>query len=247
MNIQLFEKYIDHPDQLDSKSLTVLEDLIRDYPYCQTAHLLYTRNLFNEKHIHFSQQLKVAAAYASDRKRLKGLIMSAAGAEEAAGAGAAIEKVAAEEKAAEEKAEKAAALTGMELVDQIRSQIFKQEEEKAYPQAVYDIHQSLEEQEGINDVETIPESDEQIANRQLIDQFISEEPRIPSHKKDFFDPVEIARQSIVDEEEFVSETLAEIYLKQGNIPKAISIYERLSLKFPEKSSYFAALIEKLKK
>ena len=46
--------------------------------------------------------------------------------------------------------------------------------------------------------------------------------------------------------DFCTETLAQIYADQGYPEQAKEIYSRLSLRFPEKSAYFAALIEKLK-
>lgn len=44
----------------------------------------------------------------------------------------------------------------------------------------------------------------------------------------------------------VSESLASILTKQGKLEMAIEIYEKLMLKFPDKSAYFADLIRKLK-
>ena len=55
-----------------------------------------------------------------------------------------------------------------------------------------------------------------------------------------------ALKSIVENKEIASETLAEILVEQGSIQKAINMYERLSLIFPEKNTFFAKRIEKLK-
>jgi pentatricopeptide repeat protein len=50
----------------------------------------------------------------------------------------------------------------------------------------------------------------------------------------------------VDKEDMSTETLAEIYVKQGNYPKAIKIYEQLMLSNPEKKLFFASRIKYIK-
>jgi hypothetical protein len=62
---------------------------------------------------------------------------------------------------------------------------------------------------------------------------------------DFYTAGNVAKLSIADTDEVVSETLASIYSKQGYFNKAIRAYEKLSLKFPEKSAYFASRIKEL--
>jgi len=58
---------------------------------------------------------------------------------------------------------------------------------------------------------------------------------------------ELAKRSLEEKEGLVSETLAELLARQGHIQKAISMYEKLGLIFPEKSHFFAQKIEKLKR
>jgi hypothetical protein len=58
---------------------------------------------------------------------------------------------------------------------------------------------------------------------------------------------ELAERSVAENKDVISETLARLLAKQGYRDKAVDMYERLRLAFPEKSAYFAAEIEKLKK
>lgn len=109
--------------------------------------------------------------------------------------------------------------------------------------------ESIQENDKIDDKKT--ENDKKISffsqNKQIIDKIIESDPgRIKLGTGKFFTPAIDAKQSLLENEHLVTETLAKIYALQGNISKAIRAYEILSLKFPQKSVYFASLIEKLK-
>ena len=89
-------------------------------------------------------------------------------------------------------------------------------------------------------------AEKKLSKAEIIDKFIAENPSISRPKQEFFNPISAAQESVIDQENIVSETLATIYEKQGYFEKAISIYEKLKLKYPEKSIIFAGRINTLK-
>ncbi len=84
-------------------------------------------------------------------------------------------------------------------------------------------------------------------NSGLIERFIAEGHGSIKPDKDTNIKGDISRSSIEENEDFITSTLAKIYIQQGLYSKAIYAYEKLILKYPEKSSYFASQIEEIKK
>lgn len=90
-----------------------------------------------------------------------------------------------------------------------------------------------------------PLPEDPMANSDLIDRFIKQQVPAAQVKTAFFTPQQAAKRSLEDKAGLVTETLARVYAKQGDLPKAIDTYKRLALKYPEKSAYFAALQKEL--
>ena len=89
-------------------------------------------------------------------------------------------------------------------------------------------------------------------SQQIIDNFLQiESPKIaPSFKPEIklTEPKPVSEQhEIEDGDDLMSETLANIYIRQKHYDKAIGIYEKLRLKYPEKNVYFARRISDLEK
>ena len=210
-------KHIQNPQQITSFDIDKLNGLLQEYPYCQTAQLLITKGLLNTDSIRYNRQLKKAAAYASDRKKLFKLIIL----------------------------NKSEQPDVSEISNQIEDTLtigkplsFEKEEEYSFSEWL-----TLSE---VKKIDRIPKPN----TKQLIDNFIVKKIRISKPKKtDFFKPMDIAKESLIENESLVTPTLAKVYLEQGHYDRAISAYSKLSLKYPEKNSLFASkikLINKLK-
>ena len=89
--------------------------------------------------------------------------------------------------------------------------------------------------------ETIPHHKEE---SRLIDKFIANAPKMVVSKSDE-NQEDLTQKQQFDEQTLMTETLAEVYFKQGKLVKAKNAYEILALKYPEKSGFFADQIRKI--
>ena len=261
MNRKQFAELIRNPGLTDKSSIPMLEDLVERYPFCQAAQILYTYNLYRADNSRYSVQLKIAAAYAGDRRVLKTLIQSAQQMVDLQF----VEPVVGPVSENEDQEQKL--VVTWEFPPSVPKTIIPvitvhtgshdrmtQEELLAIvKKRLAEINgtyqpESLSDEEKDQTSLSCPASSSALSassKKALIEKFIRDEPRIPKPQATFFNPSDSAIRSNYDDEGIVSETLAQLYAEQGNIPKAIHIYQKLSLLNQEKSRYFAAQIEKL--
>ena len=90
-------------------------------------------------------------------------------------------------------------------------------------------------------------NDKENDSNNLIDRFLTKKPKLRKGNLDKVTKEDMSIESITDNEDLVSENLAKIYIGQKHFDKAIATYEKLSLKYPEKSTYFARQISTVKK
>jgi len=80
---------------------------------------------------------------------------------------------------------------------------------------------------------------------------IPDSSNVESGIEEYEEPEDVAKDvadsSILEDGTIATETFAGILERQGHFEKAIAMYEKLSLQYPEKSSFFAAKIDKLRK
>ena len=236
-------EYINHPERLDKETLYEFRSLLALYPYFQTARLLLLQNLYLLHDPTFDEELRRAAIYITDRKVIFQLVE------------AAHYEIRGRRK--EEKALPAAEGGGsrtMSLIENFLDSIPKDEEDgqqktprKPTPaDAAVDYVACLLESEGMTEDEK--DDTPPLRGQKLIDNFIRQDTgRIVLNEKPEFTPQVTTEEDKDGEEEYFTETLARIYVKQGRYSKALEIIKRLSLAYPKKNAYFADQIRFLEK
>lgn len=273
MNKQQFLEFIKAPYNLNKDSLNTMEKLNEDFPYCHSVKIMYLLNLWNEGSFKYDNQLKETAAYVRSRRRLKNHIDFLKEINEKQDDTVLPDEFLSDKQTEKIDTGPIDDIPEVNLTDlDYDKNIEIHEEEQRILRLKQKIEKKLREIKSFKEKSEDTRSDpineildkkpEVLDNKQdkkkrkvkniekhkdLIEKFIKEKPSIQKPKTVFFDPENSSQKSVVDEQNIVSETLAAIYRKQGYFDKAIKIYHKLMLKYPEKSSYFAGQIEILEK
>jgi len=219
MTIPEFLNHIRHPEALEVEDTATLRDLADRFPYCTSSQVLLAYRLFRENDMDFPNQLKKVAAYASSRKQLKQLFDEI-------------------QSFREKNVEPVGVMGSPAQVNPITDKSFGITDPLS-PYSTYEedllsiVRQRLaeikleREKETDNEIqETSSESSDSgkisLSKEELVEKFIHDKPRLSPPKTTFFSPSEKAVKSNLDDEEIVTETLARLFYKQGNIAKAIN-------------------------
>lgn len=109
----------------------------------------------------------------------------------------------------------------------------------------------------LEEPEIKPDDGKKAEKMALIDKFIESQPKITPRKKteetrsnssvSSDRSIDVSAMGSEMGDDFITETLAQVYKQQGYLDKALSAYEILRLKYPEKSSFFADQISEIRR
>lgn len=247
MNATQFLDLIHKADHLEKSDVLLLKKVQENFPYFQIPHVLIARYEFLKSEGGKSQFLARAAAASPDRTWLKKLIEKPIP-EDFKPDQAKDDFLPEDQKNGQDPAKRTESLKNLGL--QLKGQVTPEELPKIEKPAAKrrkppkdDLIETIKRKEKREIVDS--KKQEQI---DLIKAFSKKEFKLATIKEIEANQntENLAESSTKLNDNLLSESFARILIKQGKKAMAKEIYEKLALKFPEKRTYFADLIEKLK-
>ena len=233
---------IQHPELLDRDTLYELRSLLALHPYYQPVRLLMLRNLHLLHDVTFDEELRRAALYITDRRTIFNMVE-----------GMHYNLQSNRSTQSNQSTQKTTQDRTVDLIDNFLDSVPADESPTANRKptpadAAVDYVAYLLESESLQDSNS---QSPHMKGQDLIDNFLEQEQgRI--HLADLpqeqpADDLQEMPEAEDNEEEYFTETLARIYIKQGHYQKAHDIIGRLNQQFPHKNAYFADQMRFLEK
>ena len=263
MNTLNFTKLLHTPSTLKKKHIASIEAIIEEFPYFQSVRALHLKSLKDNDSYKYNKALKTTAAYTTDRSILFDFITSEAF----------LQNIVSEQIKNNHEGLKMLEVSDFQDISsqaqgtsvtsngETKVEENKNESEQNVSEILnigaplnfdkQDTH-SFSQWLQLTTIKPIDRTNDekkptskQTKNFDLIDAFISKNPKIKPVKGDRV-LENIAENRTSEPEQLMTETLARIYVEQKNYERAIQSYTILSLKYPEKSSLFADQIKAIK-
>ncbi|KYG71701.1 hypothetical protein MB14_10310 [Roseivirga ehrenbergii] len=275
VNRERFNQLLGNLHQVTNEDIKSLNDLRKKYPFFQTPYVIVAKALKDRNHPKTDAFIKKAAIYSPNRAHLKKIILGEISFEAPQEntikkkQGKTIETPETSKEIVTPKAETETETVTKEAISKTDKD--GPQEEPIVPQTLgkqnpeinqleKDLLEIKERKlrlakmfEGQEETKTIKAETTPQSNKsqvELIEKFIQNEPRFENKKgineENEYTQEDLAAKHMKSKDEFVTETLAKLLLKQKKYTRAIDIYKKLSLKFPEKRTYFASQIQKIK-
>ena len=225
---------IEHPEQLNKETLHKLREYVAVAPYHQVARLLFLQNLFLLHDATFGDELRRAALFIPNRKVLFDMVEG--NNYEIRSVASVVKK---EADTATESTDRTQSLIDSFLATTVEAGV-ERNRKLTTADATTDYASFLLAMDDI--------APEEAHADERIDTYLNQAgERIVLQEEPEYTPELPENEVLGAEEEYFTETLAKIYIKQGNYDKAIEIITRLNLNYPKKSSYFADQLRFLRK
>ena len=226
---QEYISLLKNPETLETDQMQGVKSIVESYPYFQSARAIYLKGLKNQDSYKYNNELKVTAAYTIDRTLLFDFITSKAF-DSQKNIHSAIQQKLLSEQSNDAPIEEKLEIGKPLAFDKTETHSFNQWLQLSVKKPIVR-----------NDADV---KETKVDKDSIIDRFIKNNPKISPPKKGVDMDISIPQNKA--DSSLMTETLARVYLEQKKYDSAIKAYKILSLKYPEKSGFFADQIKRVK-